>query len=95
MSPVAVRAGGARRPTEAPASRVRNANRLEEDRAACGPAPTMAVRPRTKGEEAVVDNLWTIVVMVLVGVPLFLGLRYLATRRAIGQARRRREERGR
>ena len=38
------------------------------------------------------DNLWTVVVMVLVAVPLFLGLRYLAARRAIGQARRRRQE---
>ncbi|WP_181009951.1 hypothetical protein [Ornithinimicrobium sufpigmenti] len=35
------------------------------------------------------DNVWTIVVMVLLGVPLFLGLRYLATRRAIDRARRR------
>lgn len=49
-----------------------------------------AVR-RTKGWVDV-DNLWTVVVMVLVAVPLFLGLRYLAARRAIGQARRRRQE---
>lgn len=35
------------------------------------------------------DNLWTIVVMLLIAVPVFLGLRYLATRRAITQARRR------
>lgn len=40
------------------------------------------------------DNLWTIVVMVVIGVPLFLGLRYLAARRAIAQVRRRREEQG-
>lgn len=41
------------------------------------------------------DNLWTILVMLLVGVPLFLGLRYLAARRAVDRARRRREEHGR
>lgn len=41
-----------------------------------------------------VDNVWTIVVMVLIGVPLFLGLRLLATRRAVGRARRRNERRG-
>lgn len=35
------------------------------------------------------DDVWTIVVMLLIGVPLFLGLRYLATKRALGQARRR------
>lgn len=38
------------------------------------------------------DNVWTIVVMVLVGVPLFLGLRYLAMTRAIDRARRGREK---
>lgn len=39
------------------------------------------------------DNVWTIVVMLLVGVPLFLGLRYLATKRAIDRARRQRGSR--
>ncbi|WP_272950546.1 hypothetical protein [Ornithinimicrobium pratense] len=39
------------------------------------------------------DNLWTVVAMLLIGVPLFLGLRYLATKRAIDQARRRRSGR--
>lgn len=38
-----------------------------------------------------VGDVWTIVVMVLVGVPLFLGLRYLAARRAVDRARRRRD----
>lgn len=40
------------------------------------------------------DNVWTIVVMVLVGVPLFLGLRYLATKRAIDRAQQRRRKPG-
>lgn len=48
-----------------------------------------------KGEWGDVDSLWTIVIMVLIGVPLFLGLRYLATKRAIEQARRRRADQGR
>ncbi|SOC53599.1 hypothetical protein [Ornithinimicrobium cerasi] len=36
------------------------------------------------------DNIWTIVLMVAVAIPVFLLLRWLATRRAVDQARRRR-----
>lgn len=42
-----------------------------------------------EGTVSEMDDVWTIVMMVLVGVPLFLGLRYLATKRAIDRARRR------
>lgn len=37
------------------------------------------------------DNTWTIVVIVAVALPLFLLLRWLTVRRAITQARRRRD----
>ncbi|WP_272914053.1 hypothetical protein [Ornithinimicrobium cerasi] len=35
------------------------------------------------------DNIWTIVLMVAAAIPVFLLLRWLATRRAVDQARRR------
>jgi hypothetical protein len=40
------------------------------------------------------DNVWPILVMIAVAVPVFLLLRWIATKRAIEQARRRREAEG-
>lgn len=37
------------------------------------------------------DDIWTIVVIVVVAVPVFLLVRWLATRRAVERARRRRD----
>ena len=39
------------------------------------------------------DDIWTILIIVAVAVPVFLLLRWLAVRRAVAQARRRREQR--
>lgn len=38
------------------------------------------------------ENVWPILLMVVVAVPVFLLLRWSATRRAIEQARRRRDQ---
>ena len=40
------------------------------------------------------NDIWTVVLVVAVAVPVFLLLRWLAVRRAITQARRRQDERG-
>ncbi|GGK60594.1 hypothetical protein [Ornithinimicrobium pekingense] len=40
------------------------------------------------------NDLWTVVLLVAVAIPVFLLLRWLAVRRAVSQTRRRREERG-
>lgn len=40
------------------------------------------------------DTVWPILVMIAVAVPVFLLLRWIATKRAIEQARRRREAEG-
>lgn len=37
------------------------------------------------------DQIWAVVLLLVVAVPLFLLMRWLATRRAIETARRRRE----
>lgn len=41
------------------------------------------------------DDIWTILLLLAVAVPIFLLMRWLATRRAIAQAQRRRRERRR
>ncbi|WP_158288638.1 hypothetical protein [Ornithinimicrobium flavum] len=41
------------------------------------------------------DNVWPILIMIAVAVPVFLLLRWIATKRAVEKARRRRDrERG-
>lgn len=37
------------------------------------------------------DQIWAVLLLLVVAVPIFLLLRWLATKRAIEQARRRRE----
>lgn len=39
-----------------------------------------------------VNDVWPILLVLLVAVPVFLLLRWLATRRAVEQAQRRREQ---
>lgn len=41
------------------------------------------------------NDIWAVVLMVAVAVPVFLLVRWMATKRAVKQARRRRDERGR